>query len=535
MAQRSIQRQKTKSKQPRFDPVKSISSSLFSSNLYGWMIDAFKTEVPYGASDSRSRDTWLSDVWRTESHMAGVINSVMLIDANRGWTLVGGRNQVNRYTEILHGLDNNDGYRSHMMKTSLSFYTTDLGSIEEVGREGKNGPMRTLWSVDPTRCYLTGDMTYPLSYTPETGGAQQFWKDTDYLHTSSMLSYRESLKGLGYCALSRSIELAKIMVGVVSHDQEELRAKAMDGLMLLKGITEDQWDMAMQDRAAQMTQKEREYFGGVFVLASMQDIAAQLITLSTIPSGFDRKTWTDLYMYGLALCFGYSPDEFWPVQFGSLGRGEEAGMQHRMATAKGGQAFASMWQEGIQKELPKTLLYQLDERDVEGERMEALLDKEKISNVTAMYKGDANYAGLITRDEGRQLLAEQGLIPGEWTVTEEDVTVTDEEPEARKRLLQNDYVMRAAYQFPTEPIVSYHFQPETNKRITTTLLPYGAKLLSNRSYSFQVKRQDKPEDKILWTDGDVTITQVDVDKAILEARNRVDADFAEMLEAKPYE
>ena len=83
--------------------------------------------------------------------------AVTLIDSNRGWSLIGGRNQVNRYTDILHAAEAGAGWRTFARKTSLSYWSTDMGAVTEMGREGLGveGPLRAIYHVDSARCLLT--------------------------------------------------------------------------------------------------------------------------------------------------------------------------------------------------------------------------------------------------------------------------------------------------------------------------------------------------------------------------------------------
>ena len=102
-----------------------------------------------------------------EDHLISVINSVVQIDANRGWVLIGGRNQVRRFSQILknyHVASGTDGWRDGISATARSFYCTDMGGLVEIGRAGSNGPIQGFFHLDPTKCYLTGKSDFPLYY-----------------------------------------------------------------------------------------------------------------------------------------------------------------------------------------------------------------------------------------------------------------------------------------------------------------------------------------------------------------------------------
>lgn len=480
--------------QPRFE-----SSATVFSSVYRWVMTA-KLEEPLYSSDSTKRDKWLREFVLREPHLVGVLNSVTQIDGNRGWTLTGGRNQVNRFTGILHDnyyvTPDTYGWRPGIKAAAQSYYSSDMGAVIEVGRDGQGGPLRGLFHVDSSRCRMSGDPEYPLYYMP-MGAGQQEWTQDDYFRISSLVSTDEAMRGLGFCAVSRCLELAKVMVAVYLHDQEQLGARAPRGLLLLKNISQTAWDDAMTARDEQMQALERQYYGGLAVLAGMgpDDVDAKLIALSQLPLNFDLEKFTSLLMYGYALAFGYDPREFWPVSGGQLGTATETEVQHQKATGKGGLDFALAFQEHLQRLLPPTLQYEFEQRDDNGAILEAQLEQAQIAGPKSLYEsGLHDGAPIVTKEEVRILLAERGIIPEEWTQYEEEVTSTDIEtaeqtedvpvpgelppvdtsvpqdqqppgtPVSRERWLDMDPVRRAMVSFPDDDIIVRHW-PSGRERV----------------------------------------------------------------------
>lgn len=440
------------SKQPRFQDAQNVFTS-----TYRWVKSAAFDE-PVANANSRVWDAWFRKFMLYEPLLTGVINSIVQIDKNRGWTLTGGRNQVARYLRVLHGADDGAGWRSYLDWQAQSFYYASMGFVSEVGRDSEGGPLRALWSVDPTRCELTGNPAQPLRYFPRNGSLQ-LWQREDYFRAASLVSTDEAHLGLGVPAVRRMYELAKIMVGVWEHDKEQLGARAPRGLLLLHGITQDQWNDAMQARAESLDAMEREYYGAVAVLASagVEEVQAQLVALSQLPKDFDTKSWTDLLMYGYALIVGYDPREFWPVSSGSLGTATETETQHRKASSKGDLDFSLAHQEQLQRELPEALHFEYEQRDVGGELADAQAAQAKAAVISEINKLVVNGANVFSADEIRQLLARERIIPQEWTEQEEDVQATDRESEL-ERMLTLPRVRRACEVFSAEPIVQYSFR-----------------------------------------------------------------------------
>ena len=515
------------SKQPRFD-----NPSVAWSGLLPLLMPTFlaEREPPPYLPDSRTRDQWLRRAWRQEPHLAGVVNSVVLIDANRGWTLTGGRNQVLRYLDVLHSAEAGQGWRPFCRKASLSFWEADMGALIETGRDARGGPLRALFHLDSARCRFSANTDYPLEYFPAAGG-QQLWEPGDYFRVASLPSADEAYRGLGLCAVSRCIEVARILYAVLVHDQEQLTARAPKGLLLLSGISEQQWEDSLQAREAKLDSLERRYYAGVQVLASsgIDNIDAKLIALSQLPANFDAKIFTDLCMYTYALAFGYDPSEFWPVQFGALGRGNESAVQHQKATGKGGLDFALTMQEQMQAELPETLAFEFEQRDDAGEMTIAAVQQAKLGVIKAAYEsGLSQGAPLISQDEGRQMLAEAGLIPEEWTAAEEDVEVSDTEDVSRA--MAQVPVQRALQCYPTEQIVRVQWPGRRLHVIYTPGEGWGRRRW--RTFARPAMRREAPEDSgVLYQDEEVTITEEDVLRAVRKGGERVGAEFVALLTA----
>lgn len=485
--------------------------------------DDIDERIPEYSTDSRKRDEFLYSFAFREPHLAGILNSVTAIDKNRGWRVVGGRNQVKRITEMLHNFElapGISGWRPSLAAASSSFWATNMGSVVELGREGRHGPVRALYHVDPVRCYLTGKIDKPLRYYPGTGKTQA-WSDDEFFRVVSLPNIRESMRGLGNCAVDRALQLGQLMRAVYRHDEEVMGSRAPRGLLMLTGIRESQWEKAMEARSAHLDNNEQKYFGSVAVLASATEHAdAKLVALSELPKGFQLKEWTDMILYGYALCFGYDASEFYPVQYGALGRGNEVAIQHEKATGKGRLDFVLGFQEQLQGFLPDSITFSFDQRDEEGDLLHAKVQQSWVNVAKTMREAE-----MISFEESRALLAEYGIIPNSWAETghdhetdlddevdyeSPDVNTDGQSPEItdkptgtnpdaasptanavqrmiiktkrnqimKEKLMDDGCVIRAAEKFPNEPIVQYSFPANT----VTILWDTGSELLKKKMW-----------------------------------------------------
>lgn len=540
------------SKQPRLHQA--VDTNYFFSKVMRWAKTAEQNAPPY-KTDSRRRDEWLRWFFRVEPHLAGVVSSVVTIDKNRGWFLTGGRNQVNYYQALLGRAENGGGWRRYIGKQSLAFYVTDFGFATETEREGIPGRLVNLYHLDSARCRLLGGANSEISYTPSGGGVSQRWKATDrvkvgggyvqtpadYFRGASLVSTDEAFLDLGYCAVSRCLELAQIMTALVQYDKEKLGAQAPKGILMLYNISEGQWANAMAARDAELKGKQREWFGGVATIASssLEQADLKLIALSQLPDEFDRAMFVEFLMYGYALCFGYDSAEFWPKMRSGLSSGQEVGIQHAKATGKGGLDFALEYQTQLQNQLPDTIHYEFEQRDDQGELLAAQVNEQKAQVIEGLYTaGLKEGASLITRDEGRSLLARQGIIPAEWTDVEEPALATDTEAArlrwAREKARELPQVQNCIRYTPHEPIIRYHY-PSDPFAPPTEMVLWASGHEAARPINWHVKanlKKRQNEDEILYQGDDFAITLGDALEAIDEAGDRTDPEMQELLEAE---
>lgn len=448
------------SKQPRFAIDQKQMNDIFS-RIYSFGKDAIFREPPYIA-DSRKRDEWLAKAVLQEPYLLGILQSVVSIDKNRGWNLVGGRNQVKRFVSVLHNFGvapDLFGWRHGLSISARNYYQSDLGAVVEIGRTIPNGPLAGLFTVDSTQCKLTGNLQTPLQY----GTAKKdnpAWSANDYFRVPSFPSPAEKMNGLGFCAVSRSLELAKLLVALFSHEAEKLGSKAPKGLLVINGVTQAQWLQSLAESDAERSVMEREYYSGVQTLANGdggKDINVSLINLSELPADFDRQNFLNMIIFGYALEFGYDPREFWPVSSGGLGTATETESQHRRATSKGGLDFVLGFQEQLQMELPPTLQFEFEQRDVAGDLAESEYRQAELDIIRGMFESvNSKQENLITLPEARQLLVESELIPDEWTPDDEPQAITDTDDSGDDPLLERARVRAAMEKFKDEPIVAYN-------------------------------------------------------------------------------
>lgn len=587
--QQAIQRE---SRQPRFEDMPQNAESGISYSM-NWLYKPHLIEPPYSPTDTRKYDNWLIDFAASEPNLTNILSSVISKDKNRAWELTGGSRQVKLYGDLLRSVENGAGWRHFVSLQSRAYYTTTVGAITEVERwtDDEDSYMRSLYHVDPTRARLTGNPAYPLKYYPKKGRMQN-WQPHDFFRTVSNPDVREDWRGLGQPAVARCLSLTKMLIAVYEHDLEQLGAEIPQGFVLFKGFTRRDFDEAKRARNEQRANGED--FIDVLTLFSNSgtaNIDAQFMPYSRLPVDFNLESFVKLVVMGYALAFGYDAAEFYPIQSGTFGRGTEALIQAEKTTYKGEADFSLEFQNHIQNNLPPTLDYSFDRNDDAGDMRKAEKHGAELDNINKMYAQPGGLQSLITVDEARHLIAERGIIPGEWTEDNEGFITSDTERQ-RRALRDNEAVVRAAERFPDDSIVTLRYDPKTlrsklrthwatgddfrqslrvypgvslaqlpqqrqptHKRISDLILrsmidhddnctcghcaaghDTNARIVRNpNALKGRGVYRDAQPGAALYEDDDVKITTGDVDLAIVEAADRVGQEFADLLTAETWQ
>lgn len=550
----AIERGFESTKQPRY-----ISPERFFQEIARMSIDALNAPPRLQNGDGRYRDRWMFKFLDEESHLSGILNSVVQIDMNRRWKLTGSERQVRRYANRLANFAGGTkrSWREFISMAAMSYYVTDLGYVAEIEREvtdSEVSPMLSMYSVDPTRCLLTGDWRYPLIYEPVPATASiglntygsnlaahdparnnlmpnefQAWRASDFIHSNAMPSPREEERGLGHSAVGRSLTLAQIMVGMYKYQLEKLDVRPPLGYFVTsipKKIFDNLQD-EQQDAQADMGQ----YFRGTYaIMGADKDELMRFVALSEMPDELDPTKFTEVLMKGISLNFGYPVQEFYTISGANIAAtSSDTRVQTEMATTKGEMAFALSMQEDIQRELPASLMFTYEQRNDAGVKVRAETEKLISETANILYglgrtpgQPEEEGAAVLTRAQMEYWLAERGVIPREWSA---DITDVEEANLRRMRREMRDkpQVRFAAAAFPSEPIIEFEY-PTNRERI---IWESGTDVLKREYYPVAViARETLLEDE----DADITITDADID-ALIELSAEWDSALKDYLNA----
>jgi hypothetical protein len=338
-------------------------------------------EIPlYG---SAGEDDIYSTIWRTEPILAGAIYSMSAKMTAMSWRVTGKRMIALRHARMFANAAHMDGtsWDGFLSSTTQDFYTTNRGVFWETPRIGnvEYGKLADIGHIDAMMCTLTGNTKKPMEYNSETTGQSGLgFEPWEYLHFTSMPSPREANLGIGFCAVSRALRAAKLLIGLHDYDSEKLNNLPPEGVASVSGLTMDEFMDALRLWQTQRKSDNSLTFPQVLWLIGSQpntEIKVGFQGFSQLPESFERKDVINQYINTLAMCFGVDAREFWAISSGSLGTASESEIQHLKAKGKGSGEFITITERRLNSLLPEDADFNYDTQDIEEDATAATTAK----------------------------------------------------------------------------------------------------------------------------------------------------------------
>lgn len=380
--------------------------------------DAFQvvTWITRRASDippwrSANREQWLREFWQKESILAGAVHSAIAKIIGLSWTVSGGRNKVSKYAAILREADGKD-WDTFLSKFLLDYLTQDKGTFIEFGSTFAGGPVEGIFNLDSGSCALTGDWDYPVKYRDKQGQWHNMPRTSVY-HSSSLPSANSDAYNYGFCAVSRAIHAAQILILVNRYENEKLSDLPPNGIAAVTGLTPRQFRDAMRLYKSTRERQENLVYPGILWLVGNPGatggpgkVSIDLTSFADLPDQFDKKSTVDIYAKTLALAFGVDVNEFWQIEHVGATKAS-AWIQAQKAKGKFPAVIIAAIERAINTfVLPPGVVFKFGMMDAEDRLGLAELHAREIENVSDMIG-----SGVMTPDEGKALLLRKAVIP----------------------------------------------------------------------------------------------------------------------------
>lgn len=380
-------------------------------------------EVPAWGYYPLLRDRYLNKVWRGEDHMAGAIYSVQAKMLALPWTVkVKGKPRATMTMQDVFGHAGfGKGFSVELGKATIDLLTKDNGFFFEL--VGKGSPEQPLTSavteiahIDSMCCWRTHDPDYPVIYTNPMTGQYHALHKSRVLYGSSMTQPDELARGIGYCAVSRTLKSLQIMRDIQIYRHEKVSGRFTKAIGWGSGVTPKQFKNSVK-----ISESEDESAGLAiyrripWILSQHESMSLNVLSLASLPDGFDYEKEVNLYMYALALGFGMDAREFWPAVASGATKADAA-IQHLKAQNKGFADIISSFVHAFNwhPSMPLGFVLDFDYVDDEQDAGVAQIHSLKVDNLQKLVT-----MGALKPEEARAIAIAWGIIEPEYLKLDE--------------------------------------------------------------------------------------------------------------------
>lgn len=321
--------------------------------MLDWMMTDNAGVPPYW---SRSRDRWLRDFLADNGSLktavATFINKAVTIPVN----IIALDSSMTRDVDTAQKIQNrisrnsgslsssvNKGFKEAFKMFTLDYLSQDNGAFMLVLGTGPadgpiSGPAVGVLHLDSARCIRTKNPEFPVLYRHEDGKLYKLhW--TRVIEMSNIPAADSRLNGVGLCAISCCIEAAQELWDIYRFSAEKFGSRPPRQILYAKkGATVHNLESAIRKWASKMDNDQRTHFGGTMLAAprsATQELDLQLLDLSSVPDGFNRRDVTTLNKAEIAAAFGLDLRDL-AFSFGVSGQTRaDAEVQDRKGRGKG--------------------------------------------------------------------------------------------------------------------------------------------------------------------------------------------------------
>jgi len=369
---------------------------------------------------SEKRDLKLRNFWKKSDHLSGAVYaltskmtaipfSVQPKDSTNDEHIA----QANMLTELLRSTTQfGEGWQVFFGRWVEDLVTTDNGAFAEIIGPGDptgplTGPPISIAHLDSLRCVRTSDPLYPVLYRDDDGKLYKLHY-TRVLYASQMSSPSKEMNGVGFCAVSRCINVAQTLIDILTFKQEKMGSRPHRAILVTKGGLDpkDVADAFAMAEGSMDNQKLSRYSKVVVTgSAAIEEAGLEVVELSKLPDGFEERTSIELGMATIALAFGMDARELFPGMTAGATRAD-ALLQHLKQRGKGpGQVIELVENLFNNKFLPPHMRFVFDFQDDAQDRQTAEIRKVRSERVNVELLN-----GVIQQRTARQQMLASGDI-----------------------------------------------------------------------------------------------------------------------------
>jgi len=389
-----------------------------------WMAQAHSVVPPWW---SFARDAFMRDFWKRSSHLSTLMYTAQTLLANTPMTVEAKDpnisshvEQAEMYSEFLwKASEFGESLFASKARFAEDYLAQDNGGFMEVLGDGRAdgpivGPPLAVRHLDAAYCWRTRNPKYPVVYHDPNDGGKAYKLHTSRVIAMSQMSSTEVLmNGVGYSAVSRSLQFAQNLYDIYIYKQEKLGSRPISKILVGAGFRGSHIMQAVKAANEVMSNQNLSRYSKIVGIGS-DDVSASLNTVDLNDfDPFDEEISILFAMYGLAGAFGVPIQEVWPTSGGKGGRSGD--MQESRQRGKLPAEFnAQLTLQLSRKYLPPHLRVVADWRDDYQDERRAVNQDIRARN----RERDLKNASASIRISREQMLNDGDITRGMFTAME---------------------------------------------------------------------------------------------------------------------
>jgi hypothetical protein len=293
--------------------------------LLFWLANAGQIIDPWW---SKNRDAQLRNFWKDSDHFSGAIYMMSSKLASvprrvepRDATVKAHIKAADVFQSLLDESPQfGQGWTDFWTRFYEDLWCSDNGAFGEVIGDGDSdgpikGPPIGLAQLDSYNCQRTSDPEFPVIFTDTAGDGKRYkFHHSRVIFASQMPSAAADMYGVGFCWLSRAINVVQNLKDISVYKQEKLGSRPLRAILTAAGVnTQALIDAISMSEEGMDNQGLSRYAKMALIGSTNPQFTLDLLSLSNLPDGFDEKSSTELAMFVIALTGGFPPRWLWPA------------------------------------------------------------------------------------------------------------------------------------------------------------------------------------------------------------------------------
>lgn len=273
---------------------------------------------------SQARDNELRKFWKNSDHLSGTVNTLRDMMTAMPVRVIARDNSIKshvkearEYSRIINHLTESrsnfvtQGWASGYGPFIEDFYTIDNGAFMVAEGPGRGDePLQDaptkLIHLDGCECWRTQNPEYPIIYT-DLDGKQYKLHKSRVISLTAQASPAASMYGVGFCAVSRCINIAQNLIDIGRFKQEKLGSRPHRGILTITSEGNPDKEAKAVSLALRATDEAMDN-QGLTRYSKIPVIGLKgtlnLVDLASLPDGYNELESVQLGMTVLALAFG---------------------------------------------------------------------------------------------------------------------------------------------------------------------------------------------------------------------------------------